>query len=416
MRNLQRPIEPGTSHAKAQRAQRKTLGVLLESLAAWREARIFLQPLRARLRLGFRGTAAGSGIRFSRQACALIAATLGLPGVALPGQASADQAAHEAYEGRIRSLEQRVAALERLLAVRFPEEALAAGGPGAPASSAAVPAVPVKRLRYEPPPELVPEIGKIGAQIGLTLAGSANPFKLDPGSFAGGFIDLPLLDRPDWMRGKLSYEISVGLSQSQTTFQTTSNVAQVANLVVLDTLNPNGGLQNVSAAVSGTGAAPFPVTSSTLTRLRLLQVVPFSVKYSSTLLDRWRLRPYGVLGFGVFVTIHNQNPARGTPANYGVRPNADLPPAILTTLNQIFGGQAPFGGPLVAGQISQSPELESRGLPGGHGNIDLGLHSGGGIEFRISRSLALGFDARYNRIAGSNGGFKTFGSRIGVYF
>lgn len=351
-------------------------------------------------------------------ACTFIAAALGLAGAALADQTSTDQAAHEAYEGRIRSLEQRVAALERLLAVRFPEEALATGGPATPASPApadgASPAA--RRLHYEPPPELVPEIGKIGAQIGLTLAGSANPFKLDPGSFAGGFIDLPLLDRPDWMRGKLSYEISVGLSQSQTTFQTTSNVAQVANLVVLDTLNPNGGLQNVSAAVSGTGAAPFPVTSSTLTRLRLLQVVPFSMKYSSTLLDRWRLRPYGVLGFGVFVTIHSQNPARGTPANYGVRPDANLPPAILTTLNQIFGGQAPFGGPLVAGQISQSPELESRGLPGGHGNIDLGLHSGGGIEFRISRSLALGFDARYNRIAGSNGGFKTFGSRIGVYF
>jgi len=349
----------------------------------------------------------------------LLMVALSSPGASLLAQVAPDEAVHRAYEQRIHSLEDRVAALERILTDRFPGVAIPAQPSPEQLGNGATPAAPspaTPRQRFETPPELVPEIGKIGAQVGVTLASSANPFKLDAGSFAGGFIDLPLLDKPDWLRGKLSYEISVGLSQSQTTFKTTSNVAQVANLVVLDTLNPNGGLQNVVAAVSGTGAAPFPVTSSTLTRLRLLQVVPFSIKYSNTMLDRWRLRPYGVLGFGVFVTIHNQNPARGTPANFGVRPDADLPPNIVATLNQIFGGQAPFGGPLVAGQISQSPELEARGLPGGHGNIDIGLHSGGGIEFRLSRSFSLGFDARYNRIAGSNGGFKTFGSRIGVYF
>ena len=39
---------------------------------------------------------------------------------------------------------------------------------------------------------------------------------------------------------------------------------------------------------------------------------------------------------------------------------------MLAAVGQIFGGKAPFGGPLVAGQISQAPELEARGLPGGH--------------------------------------------------
>jgi len=327
-----------------------------------------------------------------------------------------DQAVHEAYEQRIRHLEDRVASLERSLTrLLAASDAPATVTPPPIEDPTPTPAIVTSR-RYEPPPELVPEIGKIGAQIGVTLAASLNPFQLNRGTYAGGYIDLPLIDRPAWLHGKLSYEISVGMSQSKTTFATTSNVAQVANLVVLDTLNPNGGLQNLTAALTGTGPAPFPVTTSTQTRLRLLEVVPFAIKYTSTALDRWRLRPYGVVGFGTFVTIHNQNPALGATPSYGVRPDATLPSDILAAVNQVFGGQAPFGGPLVAGQISQSPELEARGLPGGHGNIDLGIHTGFGLEYRLSRSLAVGFDGRYNKIAGTNGNFLTFGSRIGVYF
>jgi hypothetical protein len=268
---------------------------------------------------------------------------------------------------------------------------------------------------FEMPPELVPQIGKIGAEVGLLLSGATSPFKLNSGQFFAGFIDLPLFEPPR-LHGKISYEISVGMSQSKTTFATTSNVAQVANLAVLTALNPTGGLTNVTAAVTGTGSAPFPVKTSNLTRLRLLQVVPFAFKYTSTAFDRWRVRPYGLVGFGTFVTIHSQNPARGTPPSYGVRPDANVPPEILAAVNSIFGGQAPFGGPLVAGQISQSPELEARGLPGGHGNLDFGLQTGGGVEFRINRNFSLGFDARFNKIAGTYGGFQTFGSRLGFHF
>jgi len=315
---------------------------------------------------------------------------------------------HDDCQERIQKLEDRIAQLERLVSRLTPPE------PTAPAPTLEV--TPPPRLGFQPPPELIPEIGKIGAEVGLLVGGSGNPFQLDRGSFVGGFIDLPLFDRPQWLHGKISYEISVGISQSRTTFETTSNVAQVANLAVLNTLNPNGGLANIAAATTGSGAAPFPVKTSTLTRLRLMQVTPFAIKYTSTALDRWRLRPYGVLGFGTYVTIHNQNPARGTPATFGVRPDANLPPDVLAAVNGLFGGKAPFGGPLVAGQISQSSELEQRGLPGGHGNIDIGLHSGAGLAIRINRNLSFGFDARYNRIAGSHGGFTTIGSRIGLHF
>jgi hypothetical protein len=337
-------------------------------------------------------------------------------------QDNRDNLTRSELQEKVEKLEQRIAFLERTverLVETRGEPSPVANAPErteAQDNSGPKPLPFSPRSGFEMPPELVPEIGKIGAQVGLLTSGSTSPYRLNSGSFAAGFIDLPLFDKPDWLHGKISYEILVGMTQSKTTFSTTSNVAQVANLTVLTALNPNGGLQNVTAAVTGTGAAPFPVTSSTNTRLRLLQVVPFALKYTTTVFDPWRLRPYAVLGFGAYVTIHDQNPALGTPANYGIRPDANLPPDILAAIKQLFGGSAPFGGPLVAGQISQSPELESRGLPGGHGNMDLGIHSAIGAEYRVSRALSLGFDARFNRIAGTYGTFRTYGSRLGFQF
>jgi opacity protein-like surface antigen len=329
------------------------------------------------------------------------------------------------YEARIAALESRISRLERMVAKL--SETGNANSAGAMASApapnpvSANPPIPppqpvafVARPKFETPPELVPEVGKIGAEVGLLLAGSANPWGLNKGQFAGGFIDLPLFDRPAWLHGKVSYEISVGLSQSNTTFNTTSNVAQVANLSVLNAVYPAGGVQNVIQAVSGTGAAPFPVTTSTVTKLRLLQVVPFALKYTPTVLDRWRLRPYVVAGFGTYVTIHEQYPAQG--ASTGVREDASLPPAVLAAVSQLYGGQAPFGGPLIAGQLTQSPELEARGLPSGHGNIDFGVHLGGGLAYRLSRGWSLGIDARYNKIAGADAGFVTYGTRLSFHF
>ena len=359
---------------------------------------------------------------------------------ASPSGGSLPNSQQAAYEQKIIDLEARVARLEAAVAKLadrepHPSTYVAAKVPSGlatdppsrepepTASPGLTPATVTEaqvqtgqKPRFEMPPELVPEVGKIGAEVGLLLSASFNPFKLNSGQFAGGFIDLPLVDRPRWLHGKLSYEISIGLSQSNTTFSTTSNVAQVANLAILDTVYPARGLQNALDATSGTGSAPFYTTMSTSTRLRLLQVVPFSIKYTSTVLDHIRLRPYVVLGFGTFVTIDSQNPARGTPPTYGVRPDANLPPDVLALLQQTFGGQAPFGATLVAGQISNSSQLVARGLPAGNGNIDFGLHTAAGLTYRLTRDLSIGFDAQYNRIAGSNGGFTTLGSRIGLHF
>ncbi len=357
----------------------------------------------------------------SRKPCVtvlrLAAATILLP---LWCVALRAQSREEESQRRIRALEDRLAVVEGQLEALLRERAASSSSSLSSAASSPAtqptlisPVVPVSSTHYQMPPELIPEVGKIGAEVGMLVSGASNPFQLDRGAFYGGYIDLPLIDRPAWLHGKISYEIVVGLSRSQTNVTTTSNVAQVANLAVLTTLNPNGGLGNVSAAVNGTGSAPFPVTTINKLNLRLLQVVPFSLKYSSNALERWRLRPYGLLGFGTYVSIHDENPA---PGSIGVRTDAQLSPAILQAIQQVFGGKSPFGGPLVAGQIGQSPELIARGLPGGNGNIEIGLETGGGVEFRLSPTLSLGFDARYNKISGSNGNFVTYGSRIGLHF
>lgn len=335
-----------------------------------------------------------------------------------------DDARCEGCRQKIQALEQRVAELESMVH-QLMEQRQAEAMPAPQVTKATTPPPEVAGNRaalepapangYEMPPELVPDIGKIGAEVGLLLSGSLNPYHLNAGSFAGGFIDLPLYNAPRWMPGKFSYEIMVGMSNSTTKLNTTSNVAQVANLAVLTAVNPNGGLTNVSQAVTGTGAAPFPVTTLTATRLRLLEVAPFSLKYTSTVLDRWRLRPYAVLGLGMYVTIHEQTPA-DTSNGLGVRTNANLPPAILAAVEQLFGGTSPFGAPLVAGQIGQSPQLEALGLPSGHGNLDYGLESAAGLEIRLTHGFSLGFDARFNRIAGTPGLLTTFGSRVGFHF
>jgi hypothetical protein len=319
---------------------------------------------------------------------------------------------------RVTELERKVALLERILEQRADVRLEPAGqdqnpAPPVPAEQPSGIATPERRFSF--PSELVPEIGKIGSQVGLLLSGSANPFHLSGGSFVAGFIDLPLVDRPTWLHGKLSYEILVGMSQSKTSMQTTSNVAQVANLAVLTALNPSGGLSNVTAAVTGSGPAPFPVTTPVITKLRLLEVIPFSIKYTSSAFERWRLRPYAVLGFGTYVTIHTQYPVASSSGS-GVRLNADLPPDLIATVNQLFGGKSPFGAPLVAGQIGQASELEALGLPSGHGSLDFGIQGGFGFEYRLSPTLSLGFDNRYNRIAGAPGLLVTYGSRIGVHF
>src|SRR5262245_28108319 len=57
--------------------------------------------------------------------------------------------------------------------------------------------------------ELLPDIGRIGAQVAVFAGPSWNPYRVGQGVELGGSINLPLRRLPG---GKLSYEIFLGLS------------------------------------------------------------------------------------------------------------------------------------------------------------------------------------------------------------
>ena len=220
--------------------------------------------------------------------------------------------------------------------------------------------------------ELLPDIGRIGAQVGVMAGASWNPYDVGQGFQLAGYVDLPLSRAPG---GKLSYEIVIGLSHADSDpFTITNPLAYVANLAA--GASPDD-------ALAGPPAAPFPVVRSVRTRLRLLEVSPFGLKYTIRKLDHVRLRPYAAAGLDFTVVITEQTP--------------------LADESLVFTGTAPFDDPLIAGIVAQAAELEERGTPSGQGNIELGWHAGGGLEIRIARGLSLNLDYRFAHAGGDNG-------------
>jgi opacity protein-like surface antigen len=220
------------------------------------------------------------------------------------------------------------------------------------------------------PRELLPDIGKIGAQVGLIGGASWNPYEVGRGFTGGGFIDLPLARAPG---GKLSYEILVTLSDATSPpFSVTNPVAVVSNLAAGASL---------AAALQGPPAAPFPVRREVTSRLRVLQVSPFGLKYTVTRLDDARLRPYAAAGVDLVVVVSRQDPVRDE--------------------SLLFSGESPFDAALIAGLIAQAPELAARGYPTGQGNVSFGFHAGGGLEIRLSKGLSFNADYRVSGLDGT---------------
>jgi len=171
--------------------------------------------------------------------------------------------------------------------------------------------------------ELLPDIGLIGAQVGISGGVSWNPYEVGQGFQAGGFVDLPLARLGS---GKLSYELTVALNMATSPeFQITDQVAYIANLAA--------GASNADA-LAGPPAAPFPVRRLVRTDLRLLQVSPFALKYTMRRLDAARLRPYVAAGLDIAVTITHQDP--------------------VADESLVFNGTAPFDAPLIGGQLAQA--------------------------------------------------------------
>jgi hypothetical protein len=265
--------------------------------------------------------------------------------------------------------------------------ALLAGTRGAAAQEPAGPPPPSSHVedRGTAVLELLPALGRIGAQAGLMAGLSRNPYGIGSGVQVAGYLDVPL---GRVAGGKLSYELLVGLSHARSDpFIITDPLAYVANLAVG---------ASPAAALAGPPSAPFPVTRQVRTRLRVMEVAPFCLKYTVTALDRLRLRPYASAGADVVVVITRQTPEQDE--------------------SQLFRGTSPFDGPLLGGLVSQAPELQARGVPTGQGDIEAGFHAGGGLEVRLRRGLSLNMDYRLTGIGGAGSRLHAFSSGLGIHW
>ena len=233
--------------------------------------------------------------------------------------------------------------------------------------------------------ELLPEIGRIGAQAGVMAGLSRNPYGVGRGVQAAGYLDVPL---GRVAGGKMSYELVVGFSHGRSDpFVITDPLAYVANLATG---------ASPAAALVGPPGAPFPVRRSVRTRLRVLDVAPFTLKYTVTALDHVRVRPYLLAGADVVVVITRQTPVQDE--------------------SLLFPGTSPFDGPLLGGLVSQAPELQARGIPTGQGDIEAGFHAGGGVELRLTKALSLNLDYRFTGIGGADHVLHAFSSGLGIHW
>jgi hypothetical protein len=233
--------------------------------------------------------------------------------------------------------------------------------------------------------ELLPGIGKLGAQVGFSVGPSWNPYRVGRGLTAAGYVDLPVLRAPG---GKLSYELLVALSDAESApFTITDSVAFVANLAA-------GASRE--AALAGPPLAPFPVRREVRTRLRLLQVSPFGFKYTYGSPGAARVRPYAAAGVDVVVVITSQRPERDESV--------------------LFTGGPPFDDPLLGALVAQAPELTERGYPTGQGDLQLGGHIGAGLELRLGASVSLNADYRFTALEGRNGRLHAVTSTLGLHW
>ena len=233
--------------------------------------------------------------------------------------------------------------------------------------------------------ELLPGIGRIGAQVGVFGGLSSNPYEVGRGYDLGGYIDLPLAKAPG---GKLSYEILISLSHGQSDpFTITNPLAYLANLA-------SGA--NRDAALAGPPRAPFPVRRQVRTRLRVLEVSPFAFKYTVTRFDEARIRPYVSVGLDFAVVISRQDPVSDESLE--------------------FTGTAPFDDPLIGGIVAQAPELAARGLPTGQGHVAPGFHAQGGIEIRVSKGVSFNADYRFAGIDGTKARLQSMTGALGFHW
>lgn len=226
------------------------------------------------------------------------------------------------------------------------------------------------------PLELLPTIGRIGAEIGAHGGWSRNPYSLGSGAQGAGFINLPLKKIG---AGVLSYEISLRFARSTSDPITITNpVAYVANL-----------------AATGRGeVGPFPYRRVVRSVGSIFLVEPVGFKYAIHSFGRFR--PYVVAGVGVGVVITKEQP--------------------LANESLAFTGTSPFDADLIAGLVAQSKELEALGRPTGQGNVEVAGHAGAGFEYRLTPGLSFQADYRFTKLSGRNASMQIASAGFGIHF
>ena len=101
---------------------------------------------------------------------------------------------------------------------------------------------------------------------------------------------------------------------------------------------------------------------------------------------------------------------------YKITANDVIQPYVLAGpgIDIFFNDTDP--GDLPGGIAPQPQELIDRGFPGGQGNVELGLHAGGGIDFNITQKIFVGLEGRFNWVDRDNGAYGTYGGRLGFRF
>jgi hypothetical protein len=246
----------------------------------------------------------------------------------------------------------------------------------AAAQDPSVPPPPPGKPGTSDPLELLPAIGRIGAEVGLHGGWSSNPYSLGSGAQGAGFINLPLRKLGS---GVLSYEICLRFARSTSDPITVTNpIAFVANL-----------------AATGRGdVGPFPYKREVRSVGSIFIVEPFGLKYA--IHSFGRLRPYAVAGVGVGVVITKETP------------EADE--------SLVFTGTAPFDSDLIAGIVAQAKELEALGRPTGQGNIEVAGHVGAGFEIRLSPGFSFQTDYRFSLLSGHNASMHILSAGFGIHF
>jgi hypothetical protein len=305
----------------------------------------------------------------------------------------------QAQQAEINTLRQQIEKLEALLEKTINKPVIETTSANntklspEPSINPPLPSIKPSPIAKRAPSELLPDLGHIGAEVGLMIGGSQNPFQSNEGFFAGGFIDLPVKRVKG---GKISYEIMIGAQRTITQVQSTSGVIALVNSALNTALGNPPSVNNL--------LSPLPVTNRVKERLTVLTVVPASFKYTMLSFDKQNIRPYVVVGLGTYVGLSSQKLVDFDAGKFVNNP------ALASLLNALLNGAQ------VGGLAPIAPELRSRGLSAGQGDFRFGLNAGGGLEFRISPRFSLGFDYRVNKLEGKNGTFSTFTAKPTVHF